>query len=145
MFSLNSFLSPSLPPVNQITPLPPSLCAGAVSGCRCVARVQAPGSTYPQVDGVALQPLQGGVGLAYPAAGHLHCHPDTLLSSVPPQRPGGVSSWNRILNLPAVRSSQSDFYCHVINRSSALPPCSMQSFGISQGYEDHTVYMQTYL
>lgn len=63
---------------------------GAVSGCRCVAGVQAAGSSHPQVDGVALQPLQGGVGLAHPAAGHLHRHPDSLLSRVPPQRSRGA-------------------------------------------------------
>lgn len=73
----------------------PSLCSspdtGAVSGCRCVAGVQAAGSSHPQVDGVALQPLQGGVGLAHPAAGHLHRHPDSLLSRIPPQRSRGFS------------------------------------------------------
>lgn len=87
----------------------PCLYPGAVSGCRCVARVQAPGTAHPQVDSVALQPLQGGVGLAHPAAGHLHRHPDTLLSCFPPQWPGGVSSGNRITNKPAVKSSQVNF------------------------------------
>ena len=69
---------------------PPSLYPGTVTGCRCVARVQAPSSSHPQVDSVALQPLQGRVGLAHPAAGHLHRHPDALLSRIPPQWPGGV-------------------------------------------------------
>ena len=81
-----------------------SLYPGAVSRCRCVARVQAPRSSHPQVDGVALQPVQGGVGLAHPSAGHLHCHPDALLSRFPPQRPGGGSYRDRIINQTAVKS-----------------------------------------
>lgn len=72
---------------------------GAVSGCRCVAGVQAAGSSHPQVDSVALQPLQGGVGLAHPAAGHLHRHPDSLLSRIPPQRSRGFSSKDRIIKV----------------------------------------------
>lgn len=84
---LHIFSTPSINPSSCLItclPLPLSLYLGAVSGCRCAARVQAPGSSHPQVDGVALQPLQGGVGLAHPAAGHLHRHPDTLLSGIPP-------------------------------------------------------------
>lgn len=61
------------------------LYQGAVARCRCAARVQAAGSSHPQVDGVALQPLQGGVGLAHFTTGHLHRHPDTLLCRIPPQ------------------------------------------------------------
>ncbi len=99
-----------------IAPLPPSLYQGAVSGCRCVARVQAPGSSHPQVDGVALQSLQGGVGLAHPAAGHLHCHLDTLLSRIPPQWPGGISSWDRIINQPAVKSCKLWLYSPITNK-----------------------------
>lgn len=83
-----------------ITPsLSSSPDTGAVSGCRCVAGVQAAGSSHPQVDGVALQPLQGGVGLAHPAAGHLHRHPDSLLSRIPPQRSRGFSSKDRIIKV----------------------------------------------
>ncbi|TNN24852.1 hypothetical protein EYF80_065022 [Liparis tanakae] len=56
------------------------------------------------MDHPPLQPLQGGVGLGHPAAGHLHRHLHAVLGRLPPQRGGGGAEEDLRLHLqPAQR------------------------------------------
>lgn len=61
------------------------LYSGSLPRSRRPARIQAADAAHQQVYNIALQSLQGRLGLAYPAAGHIHGYIHPLLGSLPPQ------------------------------------------------------------
>jgi len=64
------------------------VCAGAVAGSRCGARVQAATDADPPLHHSALLALQGRLGLAHPPPCHLHGRFHTLRRRLFAQRGG---------------------------------------------------------
>lgn len=68
------------------------LYSGSLLRSRRPARIQTADAAHQQVYNIALQSLQGRLGLAYPAVGHIHCYIHPLLGSLSPQRQGGAET-----------------------------------------------------
>lgn len=61
-------------------------CTGVVIGRRYPSRVQTSVTQDSQMDHIALQSVQGGVGLDHPIAGHIHRHIYAVFRSFPIER-----------------------------------------------------------